>query len=72
VIWIEKSSRRTQMRVRIVTPTGMRSAPVTVADTEGSRYPRIVRDRDELLFSWTDTDKGSLVRTARASVGPQR
>ena len=69
VMWIEKSSPRTQMRLRIVTPAGMRSAPVTVADTEGSRYPRIMRDRDELLFSWTDTDKGSQVRTARASVG---
>ena len=72
VMWIEKSSPRTQMRLRIVTPTGMRSAPVTVADTEGSRYPRIMRDRDELLFSWTDTDKGSQVRTARASVGSQK
>jgi hypothetical protein len=72
VIWIEKSSPHTQMRLRIVTPAGMRSAPVTVAETEGSRYPRMMRDRNELLFSWTDTDKGSLVRTARASVGPPR
>ena len=72
VIWIEKSSPRTQMRVRVITPAGMRSAPVTIADTEGSRYPRIMRDREELLFSWTDTDKGSQVRTARASIGPQR
>lgn len=72
VIWIEKSSPRTQMRVRVITPAGMRSAPVTIADTEGSRYPRIMRDREELLFSWTDTDKGSQVRTARASIDPQR
>jgi hypothetical protein len=41
---------------------------VTVADTEGSRYPRVVRYRDELVFSWTDTDKGSQVRTARAAI----
>jgi len=72
VMWIEKSSPRTQMRVRLVTPAGMRSAPVTIADTEGSRYPRMIRDRNELLFSWTDTDKGSQVRTARASIGQQR
>lgn len=72
VIWIEKSSPRTEMRVRIITPAGMRSAPVTIAGTEGSRYPRIMRHRDELLFSWTDTDKGSQVRTARASIGPPR
>ncbi len=69
VMWIEKSSPRTQMRVRVITPAGTRSAPVTVADTEGSRYPRMMQDRDELLFSWTDTDKGSSqVRTARASM----
>jgi hypothetical protein len=68
VMWIEKSSPRTQLRVRIVTPAGVRSAPVTVADTEGSRYPRMMRYRDELLFSWTDTDKGSQVRTARATL----
>ena len=72
VIWIEKSSPRTEMRLRVITPAGTRSAPVTIAGTEGSRYPRIMRDRDELLFSWTDTDKGSQVRTARASTGPQR
>jgi hypothetical protein len=68
VMWIEKSSPRTQLRARIVSPAGVRSAPVTVADTEGSRYPRMMRYRDELLFSWTDTDKGSQVRTARAAI----
>ena len=71
VIWIEKSSQRSQFRVRIVNPAGTRSAPVTIADTEGSRYPRIARDRDELLFSWVDTDKGSQLRTARAAVPRQ-
>jgi hypothetical protein len=71
VIWIEKSSQRSQFRVRIVSPAGMRSAPVTIADTEGSRYPRIARDHDELLFSWVDTDKGSQLRTARAAVPRQ-
>jgi hypothetical protein len=49
----------------------MRSAPMTIADTEGSRYPRMMRHGDELLFSWTDTDKGSQVRTARAVVAWQ-
>lgn len=68
VMWIEKASPRTQLRARIVTPAGVRSAPVTVADTEGSRYPRVMRYRDELVFSWTDTDKGSQVRTARAAL----
>ena len=68
VMWVEKASPRTQLRARIVTPAGVRSAPVTVADTEGSRYPRMMRYRGELVFSWTDTDKGSQVRTARAAI----
>ena len=68
VMWIEKASPRSQLRARIVSPAGVRSAPVTVADTEGSRYPRMMRYRDELVFSWTDTDKGSQVRTARAAI----
>jgi BNR repeat protein len=71
VIWIEKGPQRSQFRVRIISPAGMRSAPVTIADTEGSRYPRMTRHGDELLFSWTDTDKGSQVRTARTVVAQQ-
>ena len=68
VMWVEKSSPRSQLRARIVSSAGMRSAPVTVADTEGSRYPRMMRHRDELVFSWTDTDKGSQLRTSRAAL----
>jgi len=71
VMWIEKGSQGSQMRARIVSPAGVRSAPVTVAVTEGSRYPRMMRYRDELLFAWTDTDNGSQVRTARAAIARQ-
>lgn len=72
VIWIEKGSQGSQFRVRIVNSTGTRSAPVTIANTEGSRYPRMMGLRDKLLFSWVDTDKGSSqLRTARARIGPQ-
>jgi hypothetical protein len=71
VIWIEKGSQGSQFRVRIVTPTGVRSAPVTIANTEGSRYPRMIGLRDELLFSWVDTDKGSQLRTAHARLASQ-
>ena len=72
VIWIEKGSQGSQFRVRIINSSGVRSAPVTIANTEGSRYPRIMGLRDELLFSWVDTDKGSSqLRTARARIGSQ-
>jgi hypothetical protein len=72
VIWIEKGSQGSQFRVRIINSAGTRSASVTVANTEGSRYPRMMGLRDELLFSWVDTDKGSSqLRTARARIAPQ-
>jgi hypothetical protein len=69
VMWIEKIGQSSQLRARIISPAGVRSAPVTVANTEGSRYPRVVRYRDELLFAWTDTDNGSQVRIAHAAIG---
>jgi hypothetical protein len=72
VIWIEKGSQGSQFRARIINSAGTRSAPVTVANTEGSRYPRMMGLRDELLFSWVDTDKGSSqLRTAQARIAPQ-
>ena len=71
VVWIEKASQDSQLRARIVSPAGVRSAPVTVAVTEGSRYPRMMHYRDELLFAWTDTDNGSQVRTAHAAIARQ-
>lgn len=73
VIWIERANEHSQLRARIISPEGVRSAPVTIADTEGSRYPRLARYRDELLFSWTDTGKdSSQVRMARASLGSRK
>ncbi len=69
VTYIEFANNRSQFRVRRISPAGARSAPVTIAETSGSRYPRVTRYRDELLFSWTDTGNGSSrVRTARASI----
>ncbi len=71
VMWIEKIGQSSQLRARIISPAGVRSVPVTVANTEGSRYPRVVRYRDELLFAWTDTDNGSQVRIAHAAIALQ-
>jgi hypothetical protein len=69
ITYIEFADKHSQFRVRRISPNGMRSAPVTIAETSGVRYPRVARDRDELLFSWTDGDAGSSsVRTARASI----
>jgi len=68
VTYIEFANNHSQFRVRRISPAGARSAAVTIAETSGSRYPRVTRYRDELLFSWTDTGNGSSrVRTARAN-----
>ena len=71
VMWIEKIGQSSQLRTRIISPAGVRSVPVIVANTEGSRYPRLTRYHDELLFAWTDTDNGSQVRIAHAAIGRQ-
>jgi hypothetical protein len=72
VSWIEFANQRSQFRVRRVEPGGTRSTAVTIAGiAEGrtSGVPRLVHDRDELLFAWAETDKGaSRVRTAKASL----
>jgi hypothetical protein len=69
VAYIEFADKHSQFRVRRISPSGVRSAPATIADTSGLRYSRMARDRDELLFSWTDGDAGSSsVRTARANI----
>jgi hypothetical protein len=68
VTYIEFVNKHSQFRVRKISPARVRSASVTIAETSGSRYPRIAREGNELLFSWADGENGSLrVRTARAS-----
>jgi len=71
VTWIESTNDGPQFRLRRISPRGERSAAITIAATSGSRYTRIARVGNELLFSWTDGDDGdvSRVRTARASLG---
>jgi hypothetical protein len=68
--WIEFADGRAQFRARRVTRDGARSTPVTLAGLAGSRaggYPRVARHGDELVFAWTETDRGTLqVRTAVA------
>ena len=70
VSWIEFANQRSQFRVRRVEPGGARSTSVTIAGiAEGrtSGVPRLAYDRDEILFAWAETDKGSSrVRTAKA------
>jgi hypothetical protein len=67
VTWIESAKPRSQLRLRIVKPSGERSAPLTISSTAGGeRYPRTADVGNEVLLAWTDgSDKSSQVRTAR-------
>jgi len=71
VTWIESASNGSEFRVRKITAAGVRSPAVPIAQTEGSRYPRLARHGNELVFAWTET-KGdsSNVRTAIARIAP--
>ena len=69
VTYIEFADKHSQFRIRRISPAGARSAAATIAQTSGERYPRVARNGNELLLSWTDTEGASTrVRTARASI----
>jgi hypothetical protein len=76
--WVEYAQGRSDFRLRLVAPSGERSAPITVIDVSGgqaSGFPRIARSGDELVFAWSESsslegeDTGALtVQTAVASL----
>ena len=56
-----------QFKARVIVPTGAKGPSVRIADTTGTRYPRLGRAGNELLFAWTASDNDQpRVRTARA------
>ena len=55
--WMEFADQHSQFRLRRVTPSGERSAAITIAGHESTRvsgYPRIARQGDELVLAWTE------------------
>ncbi|MSO84296.1 MAG: hypothetical protein EXQ53_13550 [Acidobacteria bacterium] len=75
--WVEVADNRGQFRLRRIEPSGMKSAPVTVAGVDGSRstgFPRMARQGQELVFAWTestvaaDNNASFQVKTAIASL----
>ena len=70
-MWIEFADQHAQVRVRRITPAGVRSEPITLAGIPSSRasgYPRMARQGRDLVFAWTESgEAGALqVRTAAA------
>ena len=70
VTWIESAKPRIQLRLRIMKPSGERSAPATISTAAGGdRYPRTARRGNELVLAWTEgNDKASQVHTARLAI----
>jgi len=67
VSWVEFARDGSQFTARRVDRNGAASPAVTVGPSSGTRYPRLALGKDELLFSWTETENDSpRVRTARA------
>ena len=78
VSWVETPSQQSPQApqapqatfsARRVDDHGKRGAAVAVGDSTGTRYPRLARFGDDVLFAWTATDKGvPRVLTARARI----
>jgi hypothetical protein len=54
--WVEYRKESSELRLRLIDPSGARSAPVTVAGVGGatsSGFPRMARDGDQLVFAWS-------------------
>lgn len=67
ILWIEGTHGKARIRVRRLTPQGVRGAAVTVAETSPARrsgFPRLVCVGDTLIVAWTDPGTRTSVRTA--------
>lgn len=71
--WVEYVNQRGQFRARRVEPSGMKSAPLTIAGVSGSRtsgYPRVAHHGNELVFAWAESagDEGEGNFTVKTAV----
>ena len=60
--WVEYAEGRSDFRLRLVDPSGERSAAITVTGVSGGRasgFPRVALSGDELIFAWSQGVDGS-------------
>jgi hypothetical protein len=68
--WVESAAQTPQFEMRRIQPDGTRSPAVVVANSSGTRYPRLALARGEVILAWTESDKdSSRVKTARVGTG---
>ena len=61
--WVEFVNQRAQLRIRRVDPAGARSDAHVIAGTGAGTvagYPRLVRDGDALVLTWTESTAGEV------------
>jgi len=69
VSWIELGKGPSQLMVRTISPTGVRSRPAEIALGLGTQFPRMAASKGELVFAWTENSRGEThVYTARAKI----
>lgn len=64
-IWLERVGTDAEVRARTVTVSGETGASQLVARTSQARssgFPRMVTTGDEVIFAWTDVERGVQVR----------
>jgi hypothetical protein len=75
VSWLEQSEKGARLRVRRMTPEGVRGEPLTVAESSSARssgFPRMVQSGGEVTIAWRDGAEPPKVRTAVIAVPAQR
>jgi hypothetical protein len=67
--WVESSTESSKFEIRRVQPNGTRSPAIAVGNVSGTRYPRLVLVRDEVVMAWTESEgESARVKTARARI----
>lgn len=59
IVWAELTNQGSQLRLRTVTPKGLRSVSAMISASAGSGFPRLAYDQGELFCSWTKVERGT-------------
>ena len=67
--WVEFANEKSTFKVRRIDASGARGASISVAAMSGTRFPRMVVAKNEVVLAWTESEKdSSRVKTARVAL----
>ena len=72
VLWLESRGKDAAILARRVSPHGVRTAALTIAETSPRRAsgcPRVIHDERRVIIAWTEAGSPSRVRVAEAMAG---